>query len=253
MNYAIDQKFVLRVYSGDQSSAACEARILELAAKAGVHTPSVVEMGEVGGRGLLILTLMPGRMLDRHADFEDVGAQLARIHSVSFEDWGLFGSDGSLETFSPGTGASLVADYLEGRAGQRLGSRRTAAVRALPPVHLHPRAPTLVHSDFNPKNILVGQDGRVTAILDWEFAMAADPLIDFGNFFRFPEDYESEAQGKFVAGYEGAGGRLPEDWVSRAQLHDLVSLLDFLNREKDLPETFATALDRVDCILDSHA
>ena len=79
--------------------------------------------------------------------------------------------------------------------------------------------------------------------------MAADPLIDFGNFFRFPEDYEADAQARFVEGYERAGGVLPEDWECRARLHDMISLLNFLDTEQDLPETFVTALDRLDRIL----
>jgi Ser/Thr protein kinase RdoA (MazF antagonist) len=195
---------------------------------------------------LLVLSLVPGRILDDRGDFFDVGAQLARIHSIGFEEWGLFQPDGSLETFSPDLGGQMIAGYLDGRAGSRLGSSRVATVRTLEPASLHPRAPTLVHSDFNPKNILIGPGGEVTAVLDWEFAMAADPLIDLGNFFRFPEDYHAKDRDKFLEGYRKAGGLLPEDWQRQALLHDLVSLLDFLNSEKDHPETFATALDRLD-------
>ena len=248
-NYAIDEKLVLRLYAQDAAAAAREAHVLKLAAGVGVRTPEVVAESSFEGRGLLVLSLVSGRILDQEADFADVGAQLALIHSLGFEQWGLFQADGSLETFLPQLGGEMVTSYLDGRAGVRLGPRRVAPVRALEPASLHPRAPTLVHSDFNPKNILVGANGKVTAVLDWEFAMAADPLIDLGNFFRFPEDYEAGAKALFLEGYEDAGGVLTEDWERQAQLHDLVSLLDFLDKKEEYPETFSTALNRLDRVL----
>jgi aminoglycoside phosphotransferase (APT) family kinase protein len=188
-------------------------------------------------------------MMDERADFTDVGAQLAVIHSLKFERYGLFRGEGELEEFDPELGQELVESYLDGMAGRRLGPEKTAAVRALEPARAHPEAPTLVHSDFNPKNILVGVDGRVTAVLDWEFAMAADPLIDLGNFFRFREDYDPSDISRFLRGYREAGGNLPTDWERQAQKHDLVSLLDFLNNPEDYPETFATALERIEILL----
>ncbi|MGQ0464156.1 MAG: phosphotransferase family protein [Sporichthyaceae bacterium] len=42
-----------------------------------------------------------------------------------------------------------------------------------------PTRPVLVHGDFRPANVLV-QDGRIRAVLDWEFASLGDPLDDLG-------------------------------------------------------------------------
>ena len=43
-----------------------------------------------------------------------------------------------------------------------------------------------MHSDFNPKNILVDPaSGAVTAVLDWEYAHAGSPYADLGNLLRF--------------------------------------------------------------------
>lgn len=48
------------------------------------------------------------------------------------------------------------------------------------------RRSCLVHSDFNPKNILVDPaSGAVTAVLDWEYAHAGSPHADLGNLLRF--------------------------------------------------------------------
>jgi aminoglycoside phosphotransferase (APT) family kinase protein len=49
--------------------------------------------------------------------------------------------------------------------------------RHLPPP---PQRITLVHGDFRPANVLVGEDGRTSALLDWELAHLGDPHDDLG-------------------------------------------------------------------------
>ncbi|WP_219635279.1 phosphotransferase family protein [Nocardioides ungokensis] len=47
----------------------------------------------------------------------------------------------------------------------------------------------LVHSDFNPKNLLVDPGSLVvTGLLDWEFAHAGHPFTDLGNLLRFERE-----------------------------------------------------------------
>ena len=53
----------------------------------------------------------------------------------------------------------------------------------------------LVHSDLNPKNVLVDPGSlEVTGLLDWEFAHAGLPGTDLGNLLRF------DRQPPFVGG-----------------------------------------------------
>ena len=249
VNYALDDKFVLRLYAQGQEAALRESKILEIATWHGIPTPSIVKVGSFEDYGFLLSELVPGRLLDDKADFADVGAHLAKVHSLSFGDYGFFETDGELRSIPRTLGEEIVSDALNGRAGRRLGPERILALSALEPPQPHPLAPSLVHCDFNPKNILINDEGKVTAILDWEFAMVGDPLIDLGNFFRFPEDYAPQQMVQFESGYREAGGILPPDWKRQAQLHDLVSLVSFLDRPEDHPETFATALDRIDALL----
>jgi aminoglycoside phosphotransferase (APT) family kinase protein len=42
------------------------------------------------------------------------------------------------------------------------------------------REVTIVHGDYRPGNTIVGPDGRVLALLDWELATLGDPLADLG-------------------------------------------------------------------------
>ncbi|MBB6119697.1 phosphotransferase family protein [Nocardiopsis algeriensis] len=41
-------------------------------------------------------------------------------------------------------------------------------------------APAIVHGDYRLDNVLVGEDGRINAVLDWEMATLGDPLVDLG-------------------------------------------------------------------------
>ncbi len=251
-NFALDDQLVLRLYAEGEEVALRESEILKMATWHGIPTPRVLQAGAFEERGFLLSEFVTGRLMDERADFADVGAHLAKIHSLSFQHHGIFEADGELHEVPATLGDEIVRDALNGRAGSRLGAERILALLALEPAQQHPQAPVLVQCDFNPKNILIGDDGKVVAILDWEFAMAGDPLIDLGNFLRFQEDYEPEQIAQFENGYLQAGGVLPENWRRQAQLHDLVSLVSFLDNPEHYPETFDTALDRIDALLEAE-
>ena len=44
---------------------------------------------------------------------------------------------------------------------------------------------TLVHGDYRLENCLVGEEGAVLAVLDWELATIGDPLADLGLFLAY--------------------------------------------------------------------
>ena len=132
-----------------------------------------------------------------------------------------------------------------GLAGKRLGALTpqliTLMKKVWPQLASSMALSTLVHCDFNPKNILLADGSDEPWILDWEFAMAGDPLIDLGNFFRFADDYPSGAQIQLLNAYQAQCGLLPKDWQTTARLHDLISMIQFLNSPEEKPHTFDTA------------
>jgi len=108
---------------------------------------------------------------------------------------------------------------------------------------LHDEA-QLVHCDFSRRNVLVRQGaGRwsVVAVLDWEFAVSASPLIDVGNFLRYERASCPIAEPHFSTGYLHAGGTLPPDWRRVARLIDLAALCESLTHD-DLSDTIAAEL-----------
>jgi Ser/Thr protein kinase RdoA (MazF antagonist) len=92
--------------------------------------------------------------------------------------------------------------------------------------------PVRVHSDFNPKNVLVrpvGDGWAVAALLDWEFTFAGPAEVDLGNLLRF--ERRDAPPSPFALGVrEGAG--VDEDAVDRGRALDLLALAQFLTPGK---------------------
>ncbi len=92
----------------------------------------------------------------------------------------------------------------------------------------------LVHSDFNPKNILVDPDtGAVTGLLDWEFAHAGLPVSDLGNLLRFHRD--PSFVDAVVRAYTGRVPDAGEDLLDLARAADLWALVDLAARRGENP------------------
>lgn len=134
--------------------------------------------------------------------------------------------------------------------------RKLAAARDWIQVNMQP-APdvlALVHGDFRPANFLV-DDGRITALLDWEMAHLGDPVEDLGwytcSLYRtehFPEGWTVE---DFLARYVERGGEEPDParlkfWQIFAELKlAIIGLRAVRNVEEGRAEGPAPAVDRV--------
>lgn len=121
-----------------------------------------------------------------------------------------------------------------GWSGGEVGALRAVADRA---AHaLDGAAPCLVHSDLNPKNVLVDPVTlRVTGVLDWEFAHAGHPSTDLGNLLRFDRE-PAYVEGVLDGWYEGRDGtahpgeRARRRAVDLARAADLVALVELAAR-----------------------
>jgi aminoglycoside phosphotransferase (APT) family kinase protein len=116
------------------------------------------------------------------------------------------------------------------------------------------RRSCLVHSDLNPKNLLVDpMTLDVTGVVDWEFAHAGHPWTDLGNLLRFERhpSYVAGVLGAWSARHGGAGEALLEG----ARAADLWALVDLASREGDNPvaDRSAALLRAVAAAADVHA
>ncbi|NGN92032.1 phosphotransferase [Nocardioides sp. KC13] len=93
---------------------------------------------------------------------------------------------------------------------------------------------SLVHSDLNPKNLIVDPETlRVRAVLDWEFAHAGSPYTDLGNLLRFDRG-EAYVSG-VLEGYVAVRGGSTADALDLARSADLVALVELAARRTENP------------------
>jgi aminoglycoside phosphotransferase (APT) family kinase protein len=154
--------------------------------------------------------LLPGHGARRRAA-EDLVDTLVVLHAVEPAGVGLSGL---------GRRDGYVARQLRRWHGQWQQSR-TRELPAIDEVHarLSARLPdqqgsTIVHGDYRLDNTIVGRDGLVAAVLDWELCTLGDPLADVGLLLV----YWSEAGDAVPALPTGASAE--PGFPSRAELRD---------------------------------
>jgi aminoglycoside phosphotransferase (APT) family kinase protein len=87
----------------------------------------------------------------------------------------------------------------------------------------------VVHSDLNPKNLLIDPDTlAITGVLDWEFAHAGHPFTDLGNVLRF--DREPAYVDGVLEAYAGLRGTPPERALELGRAADLYALSELAAR-----------------------
>jgi aminoglycoside phosphotransferase (APT) family kinase protein len=241
------ERYVLRRYLR-RNTCAVEAELARRLSGV-VPVPEVVGADAVGGRAgepVLLSRFVPGTLLgealitgppEEAADLgRAAGEALAAVGSVSFAYPGFF--DGSLSPTPLEPTAKLAAFVDDKLTNGNARDVLTAAERDRllrlaaeyePLLASVAGARQLVHSDYNPKNILV-RGTAVVAVLDWEFAFSSTPLFDVGNMLRFGDRYPPGFTASFVAGFAGGGGELPAQWRRITEGLDLYALADLLTR-----------------------
>jgi aminoglycoside phosphotransferase (APT) family kinase protein len=249
-------QFVVRQYLQDGAARTCAIEAALLVMMAGIVPAAEVvaadERGQTAGQPVLLTSFVAGSMLsdelrlqpdeDEAAELgRSAGLALARIGAITFGQAGPF-ADASLEPIAGGLPGSLP-EFVEqclaaGQAAEVLSAAELAGLRRLAEdgqrvADQADVASQLVHSDFNPKNLLVGPgpDGwTVAAVLDWEFAFSGSPLVDVGNMLRFAGELPPGFADGFIGAFAWAGGALPDDWRPISQAYDLYALADLLTR-----------------------
>lgn len=249
------EQSVVRIYPPDLGGHTPEtdAALLRLV-RGLVPVPEVLEVrpAAAGAPGLLITEVLPGRRGDEvladllAADDADGLTELGRamgevagtLAGMPFLTPGAF-ADGELQV-TPWPDADLPAwieehsgilEFVLGAAGFSalldLAHARSAGGDPAPRV-------CLVHSDLNPKNVLVDPDTRtLTGVVDWEFAHAGHPHTDLGNVVRF--DRHPAYLDAAVSAYVERRGGTAAEALAAARWADLWALVDLAARAGQNP------------------
>ena len=103
------------------------------------------------------------------------------------------------------------------------------------------KQPNLSHADFKPSNLLI-HEGRLSGVLDWEFAHSGTWLLDAGLILRHRGELPSGFSSGVEQGLRDGGLDVPQDWERWAGIIDLISLVDFLGRDQCGESTVAHLL-----------
>ena len=190
----------------------------------------------------LILTKMPGETVrtsaaalppaTRYAIGYSAGQHLATLHNHVFDQFGLLYE--ILAGTSQPDWAGYVAGHFRYYQGQvqalgiltadRLG-RIEALLARMQPLLAAVQQGVFIHGDYHFRNMLQ-QDGKLSAVLDFDWASSGDPSWDF----RIDDSIESDIPGSREALYAGYTSRRPllsGHW-ERVSLYRIGLYLDYL-------------------------
>jgi Ser/Thr protein kinase RdoA (MazF antagonist) len=245
------ERSVVRIYPPgrrDDAAPEIDAAVLHLV-RGLVPVADVVEVRRGGAAddrpGLLVTSFLPGQRgdlllteLDDHgaatlgAHLGGLAADLAGMPTLRagpFVDADLTIGDFGVDDGLPGFVASH-ADAVGPDLADRLEAVAADAQALLDGVG----RTCLVHSDLNPKNLLVDPDTlAVTGLLDWEFAHSGCPVTDVGNLLRF--DRKPAYADAVLAAWCERRGTDPVETLELARAADLWALVDLAARHGQNP------------------
>ncbi|MFJ3105690.1 phosphotransferase family protein [Streptomyces sp. NPDC086835] len=179
-----------------------EHRVINALAPTAVPVPQPVLLCEdesVIGSPFYVMEFVDGTPYRTAEQLAPLGAERTRdavlslvdtlvdLHAVDPEAVGLgdFGRpEGFLDRQLRRWGKQLAASRGRDLAG--IDELHAALGRALP----HSPAATVVHGDYRLDNVLIGDDDRIKAVLDWEMSTLGDPLTDLGLLVMYSKRLE---------------------------------------------------------------
>ncbi len=243
------ERQVVRIYARDPARAEVDAALLRLV-RGLVPVAEVLDVRPATGEmpALLVTSFLPGVRGDLLLpDLDD-----AALATVGRHVGDLVATLGGMPVLRPGelAGPDLQVRPWDGPDGlpgwveahlpalahwtddERAGLRAVAhdAQELLDTVDRS----CLVHSDLNPKNLLLDPDTlEVTGLLDWEFAHAGHPFTDLGNVLRF--ERRPAYQDAVLAAYHHRRGVPAPEALALARAADLWALVDLASRRDANP------------------
>jgi hygromycin-B 4-O-kinase len=173
--------------------------------------PQVLLVDDIGGAALCVSRRAPGV---RVQDLSPAGAAALVPALLGVLEALAAASPPGSPAFGPLDATGLATcetwrDYLLGGDDPSLADNPVAraaieAVRRLAPSDARPRR--LIHGDFRSAN-LISDGGRITAVIDWDRAMAGDPDYDAANVLFWREPSLAALAAFLDAGLERDRGR----------------------------------------------
>jgi aminoglycoside phosphotransferase (APT) family kinase protein len=269
------ERAVVRIYPPDDprgdAAAEVDQAVLRLV-RGLLPVPEVLEVrradAATGRPGLLVTSWLPGERGDLVVERLAATGDTDGLHRLGSSTGRVAAALAGMPMLRPGpfvdsdlTVGSFPDGGLDEWVASRLGHWPEHALAALSEVAGRAqdlldtvRRTSLVHSDLNPKNLLLDpRTLEVTGVLDWEFAHAGHPWTDLGNLLRFERD-PSYVAGVLEAWSARHGGSV-DALLDGARAADLWALVDLAARagENPVADRSATLLKAIAETGDLHA
>ncbi|HEY2596464.1 MAG TPA: phosphotransferase family protein [Chloroflexota bacterium] len=180
-----------RILSALAAAAVPTARPLAISTDPAVTGATVYSMEHVDG--IVLHTDESARALDSNARSR-VGIAaveaLAALHRIDVDEVGL-GDLGRRDAYAERQlrGWSRQWEATRTRELELVDQVARTLQAAIPPQ----RDVALVHGDYSLANLIIGPDGEVRAILDWELSTLGDPVADLGTLLCYWPDRPEQA------------------------------------------------------------
>ncbi|MFI6680322.1 phosphotransferase family protein [Kribbella sp. NPDC050470] len=242
---AAGEDAVLKLYVKDPERATVDAALLQLV-RGLLPVPRILDAKREGSPEdppYVLTERLPGVNLqlfletadaeDRARVGEQLGELLVRLSGMPFVTFGMFrGGQLAVEPFGSGDLEAYFESFDLGFSQQQVAGFRKVLEYAGDVLADGVDRVCLVHSDFNPKNLLVDPATvRITGLIDWEFAHAGSPYTDLGNLFRFCQD--PVLAGAVLSVVRGSELDLGEPLVDLGRAADLWALLELAGRSME--------------------
>lgn len=259
-NYIVEtddfqKKYILKIFFSSELNYKKEFKLLtELKKNPTIPVPNIYKINTheiIGNKEYAIYEYMEGRTVGKAVSegcvlkeefVRNVARFLANIHSYKFDKLGFLDEKLTVKEELP----PLISWYeicMGDRAKKRFGESIVDKINHIVKENQEALVKLdkdirLVHGDFQGTNILI-KDGKLSGVLDWEFAMAGHPLADIGQFFRYDEYFNRDLIRAFEEEYNKYSSyKLINDWYKISKLRDLVNLIQLINRKEELPRKY---------------
>jgi len=165
--------------------------------------------------------------------YRRMGEVLRELHQISMEAFGYIGPQG-VWTAHSNNHAYVTSQFdrklkeFIDRGGDPALARRVARFVSEREHLLHAcTAPVLCHNDYHARNVLVvrsNSDLRLTGVLDFENAHAADPLMDLAKTLYCAPEVDDAKRAALLNGY---GPFERTHWIETVELYHLYYILEF--------------------------
>ncbi|WP_405579753.1 phosphotransferase family protein [Streptomyces sp. NBC_01190] len=250
-----------------------EHRVISALATTPVPVPGTMllcEDPEVIGAPFYVMEFMPGTPYRDLRQLLEIGPERTRAAVLTLTDTlvGLHAVDPDAVGLADFGRPEGFLDRQLRRWGKQLDASRSRELPGVDELHAglgaalpSSPAPTIVHGDYRLDNVLIDDDGRLTAVLDWEMSTLGDPLTDLGLLLMYSELRADDAMptpttggapghpspGELIERYARGSGRDVSaiKWYTAFAYFKLAVILEGIHYRWTLGRTLGAGFDRI--------